>query len=315
MISGQPPPFNGSCLKVIADWDMEVENLAEQQYRTLAHDTLRGTADPSAKPNVEEKERIDRIVNAAGTTLKYEERDLLYRFRYFLTENKKALTKFLLSVDWSVDSEVAEVPILLSQWKAKAPIDITDALRLLGRERAFQAPMVRQYAVETLKSASDEDLLTFLLQLVQALRYEPAVTSDEDSSLIYTDLQLSASSDETDDDGVGVVDNSLTNASIHSFSSSFAWAGLTMSSSTLAIANLGTTTTAASTKNNEGGASSSSSHHKDEKGEKRQHAHKQRYADQGTIIGHHGAGLVSPLAQFLIDRACASPIVANFLYW
>ena len=35
---------------------MEVENLAEQQYRTLAHDTLRATADPSAKPNVEEKE-------------------------------------------------------------------------------------------------------------------------------------------------------------------------------------------------------------------------------------------------------------------
>ena len=289
---------------------MEVENLAEQQYRTLAHDTLRATADPSAKPNVEEKERIDRIVNAAGTTLKYEEKDLLYRFRYFLTENKKALTKFLLSVDWSVDSEVAEVPILLSQWKAKAPIDISDALRLLGRERAFQAPMVRQYAVETLKSASDEDLLTFLLQLVQALRYEPAVTSNEDSSLIYTDVQFSASSDEADDDDGMGVENSITNASIHSFSSSFAWAGLTMSTSTLAIANLGTTTT---TTKNEGGLSSSS-HHK-EPSEKRQHSHKQRYADQGTIIGHHGAGLVSPLAQFLIDRACASPIVANFLYW
>ena len=168
--------------------------------------------------------------------------------------------------------------------------------------------------METLKSASDEELLTFLLQLVQALRYEPAVTSDEDSSLIYTDVQFSASSDEADDDGVGVVDNSLTNASIHSFSSSFAWAGLTLSSSTLALANLGTTSTTTTTKNNEGGSSSSS--HKDV-GEKRprQHSHKQRYADQGTIIGHHGAGLVSPLAQFLIDRACASPIVANFLYW
>lgn len=36
----------------------------------------------------------------------FEEMDLLYRFRYYLTENKKALIKFLLSVDWNVESEV-----------------------------------------------------------------------------------------------------------------------------------------------------------------------------------------------------------------
>jgi hypothetical protein len=33
--------------------------------------------------------------------------------------------------------------------------------------------MVRQYAVETLQSSSDEELFLYLLQLVQALRYEP----------------------------------------------------------------------------------------------------------------------------------------------
>ena len=31
------------------------------------------------------------------------------------------------------DSEVREVPYLLSQWRDKAPIDISDALKLLGR--------------------------------------------------------------------------------------------------------------------------------------------------------------------------------------
>ena len=40
-----------------------------------------------------------------------------------------------------------------------------------------------------------------------------------------------------------------------------------------------------------------------------------RTSASSTVIGHHGAGVVSPLAQFLIDRACASPIVANFLHW
>ena len=32
--------------------------------------------------------------------------------------------------------------------------------------------MVRAFAVDTLRRASDEELLTYLLQLVQALRYE-----------------------------------------------------------------------------------------------------------------------------------------------
>ena len=38
-----------------------------------------------------------------------DERDLLWKFRHCLTDNKKALTKFLLSVDWSVEQEVAQV--------------------------------------------------------------------------------------------------------------------------------------------------------------------------------------------------------------
>ena len=99
--------------------------------------------------------------------------DLLYKFRHTLTENKRALVKLLLSVKWSSDGEVSELPLLLSQWKERAPIDVSDALKLLGREKAFQHPIVRRYAVETLESASDAHLLTYLLQLGQALRYEP----------------------------------------------------------------------------------------------------------------------------------------------
>lgn len=100
--------------------------------------------------------------------------DLLYRFRFALTENRKALIKFLLSIKWNVDSEVAELPTLLDMW---ASIEVADALKLLGRERQFQHPLVRQFAVDTLRSASDEELLMYLLQLVQALRYEPTTTA------------------------------------------------------------------------------------------------------------------------------------------
>jgi hypothetical protein len=40
--------------------------------------------------------------------------------RYTLTDNKGALTKFLLSVDWSSESEIAELPSLLELWKVFA---------------------------------------------------------------------------------------------------------------------------------------------------------------------------------------------------
>lgn len=86
----------------------------------------------------------------------------------------RALTKLLLSVDWGVDSEVAQVDGLLAEWARRAPIDAPDALKLLGRERTFQAEVVRRFAVDALRRASDDELLAFLLQLVQALRYQQA---------------------------------------------------------------------------------------------------------------------------------------------
>jgi phosphatidylinositol 3-kinase len=200
--------FTGASLCVTADWDKDEDNLAEQQYRCLAHAILRGKLDPSVKPSLEDKGKIDRILNAAGTHMVFKEMDLLYRYRYFLTENKKALIKFLLSVDWGVESEVAEVPILLAQWRKKAPLEMSDALRLLGKEKAFQSLIVRQYAVETLRTASDDELLTFLLQLVQALRYELPVGEETPTR-----------ADESTYNGAS------------SFSSSFAWTRLGMSTS------------------------------------------------------------------------------------
>jgi len=48
-----------------------------------------------------------------------------------------------MSVDWSMEDEVAEAPVLLALWKTKAPIDISDALKLLGGDRNFQRTFVR----------------------------------------------------------------------------------------------------------------------------------------------------------------------------
>ncbi len=51
---------------------------------------------------------------------------------------------------------------------------MADALKLLGGGKAFQSRIVREYAVDVLRKASDNELKMVLLQLVQALRYEPS---------------------------------------------------------------------------------------------------------------------------------------------
>lgn len=65
-------------------------------------------------------------------------------------------------------------------FQQKAPIDVADALKLLSGGEAFQSPLVRKYAVDVLRHASDEELRILLLQLVQALRYEPVIGSCAD---------------------------------------------------------------------------------------------------------------------------------------
>ena len=108
-------------------------------------------------------------LDAVDASLIPNTRRLLWKFRHALTGEKKALPKFLLAVDWRDATEVAQVPALLKQWTR---IDVADAIKLLGPDQAYQRRVVRAFAVDALRAASDMELVTYLLQLVQALRYD-----------------------------------------------------------------------------------------------------------------------------------------------
>lgn len=155
-------------------WDPEIglENPAEWKYRKLTKGILRGAIDPNLKPNKEERAKLNEIMANPNDVLRNEERDLLWKFRFTLTDDKRATTKFLLSVDWTDEEEVNQVTQLLKLWSEKAPIEIADALKLLGRQKEFQHDVVRTFAVDGISKAKDNELLDYLLQLVQALRYE-----------------------------------------------------------------------------------------------------------------------------------------------
>ena len=121
-----------------------------------------------------------KILNyAPSQPLTSEEKDQIWKFRFYLSRDKRGLTKFLKSVTWRDQSEVKQaVEELLPQW---AEIDIDDALELLGPGTVDSR--VRAYAVKQLNRADDDELLLYLLQLVQALKFE-STASDQRSSRI-----------------------------------------------------------------------------------------------------------------------------------
>ncbi|KAI5843468.1 kinase-like domain-containing protein [Morchella snyderi] len=168
----------------VYDPEMNRDNPAESKHRRLVRSHRNGPLDRDLKPNAKIRDELNEILNYSPTQdLTSEEKDLLWKFRYSLARDKRGLTKFLKSVSWSDAAESKQAVQLLPKW---TEIDVDDALELLGP--GFDNMAVRAYAVDRLRKADDEELQLYLLQLVQALKFErikPSTTTDasRDSSL------------------------------------------------------------------------------------------------------------------------------------
>lgn len=155
-------------LNLIHDPELSLENIIETKHHRLSRSARSCISDKDLKPNASVRDQLNAIVSSPPTkVLTSEEQDLVWKFRYYLMSQKKALTKFLKCLNWQAAAEVKIALELLTSWQ---PMDTHDALELLTPQ--FQHPQVRSYAVSRLKQATDEDLLLYLLQLVQALKYE-----------------------------------------------------------------------------------------------------------------------------------------------
>ncbi|KAH6956915.1 hypothetical protein HG530_002436 [Fusarium avenaceum] len=168
--------------RLIKAYDPEAghrDNPAEAKHRRLFRSSHRhGILDKDLKPNAKVRDELNLIMSYSPThVLTPEETDLVWKFRYHLTRDKRALTKFVKSVNWRDQSESRQAIQVLGRWTS---IDVDDALELLGP--SFDNSAVRSYAVERLRKADDEELLLYLLQLVQALKYEHIKTDTEDES-------------------------------------------------------------------------------------------------------------------------------------
>ncbi|CAI0385998.1 unnamed protein product [Linum tenue] len=164
-----PSPISSTNELVIV-WDPEVGkiNPSEHKQLKLARSLTRGIIDKDLKPSNNERKSIQRILKYPPTRyLSGDEKQLLWKFRFSLMTEKRALTKFLRCVEWSDVQEAKQALELMGKWET---IDVSDALELLSP--LFESEEVRAYAVSVLERADDEELQCYLLQLVQALRFE-----------------------------------------------------------------------------------------------------------------------------------------------
>ncbi|KAK7077877.1 Phosphatidylinositol 3-kinase catalytic subunit type 3 [Halocaridina rubra] len=150
------------------DPEIPLENLQEAKHHKLARSNRSGVTDRDLKPNSAIRDILHTIMGYPPTKqLSSDEQDIVWKYRFYLSSQKKALMKFLKCVNWKLSGEAKQAIELIGRW---APPEADDALELLGP--GFTHPEVRRYAVERLSLAADEDLLLYLLQLVQALKYE-----------------------------------------------------------------------------------------------------------------------------------------------
>jgi phosphatidylinositol 3-kinase len=166
--------------RLVRIYDPEIgrrANPAEDKHRELMRSQQTDSLDRDRKPNVHVRDKLFALLNRGPLDeITTQERDEIWKFRYFLSTKKRALTKFVKCVNWHNEREARQAAPMLDKW---AEIDVDDALELLGSQ--FDHPVVRSYAVERLKKADDDELQLYLLQLVQALKYEAAGDGDDSS--------------------------------------------------------------------------------------------------------------------------------------
>ena len=106
--------------------------------------------DINLKPDTDNKQMLTKIINYPVTKpLKRVEQELFWKYRYYLTQNKKALTKILQCLN--LNFEIEKCMELLAKWQ---PMDVEDALELLG-SKYKDYPKIRSYAVSRLQLATD----------------------------------------------------------------------------------------------------------------------------------------------------------------
>ncbi|KAM3832409.1 phosphatidylinositol 4,5-bisphosphate 3-kinase catalytic subunit gamma isoform [Vipera latastei] len=124
-------------------------------------------------PNQLRKQLEEIIATDLLNPLSPEDKELLWHFRYESIKHPNAYPKLLSSVKWGQQELVAETYQLLAKREAwdQSALDVGLPMQLLDCN--FSDETVRTMAVQKLEGLEDDEVLHYLLQLVQAVKFEP----------------------------------------------------------------------------------------------------------------------------------------------
>ncbi|XP_072257769.1 phosphatidylinositol 4,5-bisphosphate 3-kinase catalytic subunit gamma isoform isoform X3 [Pyxicephalus adspersus] len=127
----------------------------------------------SEMPNQLRKQLEEIISTDPLHPLTPEDQELMWHFRYEVMKHPEAYPKLLNSVKWGDQEMVAKTYQLLNKREAwdDCCLDVGLTIQLLDCN--FSDENVRAMAVQKLESLQNDDVLHYLLQLVQAVKFEP----------------------------------------------------------------------------------------------------------------------------------------------
>ncbi|KEG07911.1 phosphatidylinositol 3-kinase [Trypanosoma grayi] len=168
--AAQSFPLAATPTQPFIDLCINDENLCELRAHTVSK-SLFLISDADAQPGPLERRQLQEIARRPLIQLeelRIDDEIFLWRFRFFLTRDPSFFVLFMRCVNWKNKAERQEALKLMQQWK---PISFAQALVCLSIY--FSGVVhVRNYAIGLLERQPDERILRFLLQLVQAVRYD-----------------------------------------------------------------------------------------------------------------------------------------------
>ena len=115
-----------------------------------------------------ERSRIERLIKLDPlSSITNEDKKSLWNYRTFCFMYPELLPLMLDSINYSEPEQVREIPLLLNKWARPSPL-----LALTLLDAKFANTFVREYAVECIEDFTEEELMLYLLQIIQALKYE-----------------------------------------------------------------------------------------------------------------------------------------------
>ncbi|XP_065644549.1 phosphatidylinositol 4,5-bisphosphate 3-kinase catalytic subunit beta isoform isoform X2 [Hydra vulgaris] len=175
---------NGACLIIkLTEFAHPVVYPSEEKIIQYAADKIKAEQVNGDQPHPYlrrggklHRQQIEEVIQRDTLLPMFEkEKELMWLLRVECSlEYPQCLPKLLQCVKWNNRDSVAQIHLLLTTWKID-PLEVDVALDLLDYK--FPDNNVRTIAVKVLDNLTDGELEMYLLQLIQALKYESYLDS------------------------------------------------------------------------------------------------------------------------------------------